>query len=226
MSLQRLENVTWWLFGFLAMHFVLQSLVRLIIAISLLEKQNYIYSGIELVNLTLAGWVFFTFFAPVSTVGIIKKPNIQEDPQLLNRTILVLSFVGTIRLAFFSLPYAIEGVSHLPVLGLPTRPSFAMFCMLGLILGLLTYRYLHIGFKRKSQSFEDIIDLRAKASPLIKKLQKHLTEEQLRELARLLYESQRLQEVSIRDIGRFLLLTIFLSLIIDILIELMSRVLL
>lgn len=220
------QKVTWVLLGFLAMHFVFQSLVRLVIAISLLGQEEYLFGTIiELVNLTLAGWVFFTYFAPVSAVGMIREPNTQEEPEVLNRVMLVIFFVISIRLAFFSLPYVIKGVSRLPVWGLPTYYSFIAFCFLGLTFGLPILNYHYEGRKHKTQSFNELFDQSSESSPfIVAKLKKNLSEDQLEEMARLLYESKKLQEVSVREIARFLWLTIFLSLVVDVLFELVSRV--
>ena len=225
MNLSRMDKINWRLYSFMSMHFVFQSFLGLLIANSISGRDKYFLGGIELINLTLAGWVFFTLFAPLYTVGIIREPNIQEEPELLREAIYVVIFVGSVRFALLSWFHILHKATYVSTDGLSNVIILAVSSIIAVIFGILYYPYFRKRRRLRSDSFQDIFERTSRTPSFItSKLERHLTDEQREELGRLLWESQRLKETSVMGLARFLWLTIILSLVFDILVELVSRI--
>jgi len=72
---------------------------------------------------------------------------------------------------------------------------------------------------------EGVVQRNLRATRPLKKLRKNLDEHEIAELSRLLYESKRLRETSLASVAKFVFLVFVWALVLDILTELVARVL-
>lgn len=223
MSSPRFENLSWKLVGFTAMSFVTHSILHFIIVISLYTEHRYLYGVIELINITLAGWIFFSYFVLPDDIGIVTRPNLEDDPRLLDRVGQLLFFVAMTRFALYSLGDLVEGKTHYSIGSIPVTAVLAITSALALISSVIAYGTLIKRPSKEVKKLEYNIRENLNASKPLKKLQKNLDDQETEELSRLLYESTMLRTTSIRNVARFALFSFIWVLVIEVFTEFVTQ---
>lgn len=225
MSSSRSEDLSWNMIGFAAMSFVSNSVLRFIVVISLYTERRYLHGVIELINITLAGWLFFTYFVLPDDIGIVTKPNLEDDPGLLNRVGLLLFFVSMTQFALYCLGDLAKGKTYYPIVNvnIPVTTVLAITSALGLLSGVMSYKMLRKQHPIETNELEQNIRKNLYASRPLKKLQKNLDNEEIEELSRLLYESTVLRKTSIRNVARFVLFSFIWVLVLELFTEFLMR---
>jgi len=193
-----------------------------------LEENVLLLGFIEIINITLAGWFFFTYFFPSNAIGLVTEPDVNSDPKLMIRMQIAFCFIGTSQLALQALRSWINEEDYFIIERVPITYAFYVFIISGffaLVFGFLTYRNHRYQGSKESRDISEILDSNLEASKPLQKLRRNLDDNKLAELSRLLFESRMLQERSSKDIARFIWLSLIWVMVLETLVELANRML-
>lgn len=205
------NNIFWRLNSFLVFDSSVRSLVHFLFGLQLASYSNLgtlLLLLVEFINLTLAGWLLFNFFARPGTLSLVPSEEIRNDSKETDLMWQYIVLVYALRFTLYALVFPIIGQTEIELFGI----KFEVINTLYVSVPVLTFNIFRLLSNRKKKNIALLSDRLSEFSIKDRASQKllSLSDDERAELALLVFRSQKLSRLTIQNLA----FTIWLSLIV------------
>jgi hypothetical protein len=202
------------------------SLLNLIGGFFYADQPNIVFTTIELINVSISGWVLFTIFIRIDTDSMLPPEAIRKSKYETQKLLVAMYFVPSARISTRSIGFIIEGRQTLNLFGIEMNSYLALFItvFIALLFGLKLYKLSQrhkVGVKRLNQENPSMYspDIQYALSKFIS----NLTEEEQSELSTLTLHTDKVNKVTFINLAKICWSGLFLAWLFEVLVELIQR---
>ena len=192
-----------------------------------IETPDLLLSAAELTNVIITGWLFFTVFFRPNSSGIIPLEPVRKVRFEQKRMILMFVFVYCIRITTYQAVIILNEPS--PSVGILMqnpylqRNSVLFFLLAALTSGAVLWKITRQYKASTPLTPNNPVVLAYGARATVTKLLKNLSPHEVQELARLVYENQKIERITVISLAKIVAGSLLLSLLFEVLVEVVGR---
>ena len=208
----KFNKLIWALNSFFVFWSCTRSLINFLFGLQQISANNIpviFLTLAEFVNLTLAGWLFFNFYARPGTLSLIPSEEIRNDKEELFRMWNYAGIVYALRTTFYAFALTYAEINTIEILDLQIEPLKILYISAPVLV--ITIARLTIKRRLKTSPAllaDELLNLSIQERASKKILSLNHKEQQ--ELSLLVFQSQKLSRLTIQSLAY----TIWLSLVI------------
>lgn len=221
----RFNKLSWQINSLFIFGSCLRSLMNFLFGLQQISYDNFpivLLTIAEFVNLTLAGWLFFNFFARPGTLSLIPSEEIRNDREETSLMWTYTGLVYALRSTFYSLTLTYAGIGVIEIFNTQFE-SLKILC-LSIPFVVVTTTQL-IAKRRIKPTITLLSEELSKLSIQERAGQKLLAlrNKEQQELALLVFQSQQLSRLTIQSLAYIVWLSLIVALLRQIIEELFVR---
>lgn len=216
----------WYVFSGNTLWALNRSLFNFLIGMFYTETSYLWFSAAEFTNVIITGWFFFTIFFRPNSSGIIPLERVRKVRFEQKRMILMFVFVFSIRIMVYQAVIAYEASHSVGVLMQSPylwKNSILFFFLAALVSGVALWKITRQHRASAPLTPSNPLVLAYGAQPTVTKLSKNLSPHEIQELARLVYENQKIERITIISLAKIVAGGLLGSLLFEVIVEIVRR---